>query len=83
MREKRQQSTNLLPFQRRALSTLAQQTDVLVVNCDKNLGPAIIDTSTYINRAFSNHLLCTDTYKEMTQDEATSHMQGVVAQIQI
>ena len=81
MRKKHKRSTNLLPFQRRALSALAIRTDVLVVNCDKNLGPALIDTSTYIDRAHSDHLDSKDTYKELTEDEATHHLQVVSNQI--
>jgi len=55
LKKKRPRPRNLLPFQLRALYTLALRTNVVVVNCDKNLGPAIIDTSTYINRTFKDH----------------------------
>ena len=82
MKVKRPKTTNLLPFQTRALSTLAERTDVLVVSCDKNLGPALINTTTYISRAFEDHLDCKATYKELTEEEAHSHMRKVAAKIQ-
>jgi len=55
-RKKRREENNLLPFQKLALKSLALCTDILVVNCDKNLGPAIIETATYVRRAFTEHL---------------------------
>jgi len=56
LRKRTPKSTNLLPFQTRALRSLAIHTDVLVVNYDKNLGPTLINTPTYIERAFTDHL---------------------------
>jgi len=55
-RKKRREENNLLPFQKLALQSLTLRTDILVVNCDKNLGPAIIEISVYARRAFSEHL---------------------------
>ena len=83
MRIKRPRTTNLLPFQMRALSNLALRTDVLVVNCDKNLGPALINTSTYVERAFKDHLDCPATYIQMKEEEATSHMRTVAHKIKL
>ena len=83
MRIKRPKTTNLLPFQVRALANLALRTDVLVVNCDKNLGPALINTSTYVARAFADHLDCPATYKQMTEEEATTHMSKVAHKIKL
>ena len=83
LRVKRAKSTNILPFQNRALSALALRTDVLVVNCDKNLGPALINTSTYVERAFKDHLSKPEVYKQYTEDEATTHMEGVAKQVKM
>ena len=77
MRQPYRRTTNLLPIQQRAIAALVKRTDVLIVNCDKNLGPAVIDTTTYVSRAYSDHLANTDTYEELTQDEATNHTKGV------
>ena len=83
LRVKRTKTTNLLPFQTRALSTLALRTDILVTNCDKNLGHALINTSTYVNRTFEDHLDNEKVYKRLTDDEATTHMDGVATQVRI
>ena len=45
---RRHGKSNLLPHQRRALSHLMQQKDFLIAPCDKNLGPAIIETDDYL-----------------------------------
>ena len=81
LKVRRPKTTNLLPFQTRALSTLARRTDILVVNCDKNLGPAVINTSTYVNRAFTDHLNNDKVYKELDEDEATRHMKSVAIKL--
>ena len=83
MKTKRPKTTNLLPFQTRALANLAQRTDVLVVSCDKNLGPALINTTTYVDRAFEDHLACPITYKEFTEEEADAHMRKVAQEINL
>jgi len=62
--------TNLLPHQHRALSALQNQQELLIVPCDKNLGPAIIETEEYIRLAFRDHLNCTTTYKRLSVAEA-------------
>lgn len=43
---------------------------LLVVQCDKNIGPAIIEKERYITLAFSNNLSNEDTYKHLTEDDA-------------
>ena len=63
---KRRRTQNLLPHQRFLLSELRNREDLLVVKCDKNLGPAVIEKSKYINLAFTNHLSDSTTYKELT-----------------
>ena len=83
LRVKRAKSYNLLPFQSRALSALAMRHDILVVNCDKNLGPALINTSTYVNRAFDDHLSNAQVYKQYTEDEATDHMEKVATEVRL
>jgi len=65
--KQRRQESNLLPFQKLALKSLALRTDVLIVNCGKNLGLAVIETAVYVHRAFSEHLE-TPAYKELTEE---------------
>jgi hypothetical protein len=51
-------AVNLLRHQKRGLHQLRNQTDFLVAQCDKNLGPAIIERLEYIMMAFRDHLNC-------------------------
>ena len=61
--------TNLLPHQHRALRTLQQQQTFLIVPCDKNLEPAIIERHDYLKIAMRDHLSDTTTYKSLTTSE--------------
>ena len=61
--------TNLLPHQHRALQTLQQQQMFLIVPCDKNLGPTIIERHDYLKIAMRDHLSDTTTYKSLTTSE--------------
>jgi hypothetical protein len=71
MRRKRGRS-NLLPHHRSGLRTLQASTDTIIVQCDKNLGPACIDIPSYINFAFRDHLNDNSTYKYLSRWEALS-----------
>jgi len=79
-RKKRRKENNLLPFQKLVLQSLTLRTDILVVNYDKNLGPAIIETSVCTRRAFLEHL-DTAAYRELTEEQATTHMVKVARAI--
>ena len=65
--------SNLLPHQRQALRYLRNQKDFLVIQCDKNLGPAIIETDEYIKMAFRDHLSDATTYQRLSPAEAKVH----------
>ena len=65
----RKRKTNLLPHQQCALSTLQQQDTFLIVPCDKNLGPAIIERHDYLKIAMKDHLNDTTTYKLLNPSE--------------
>jgi hypothetical protein len=69
--KKRRGRSNLLPFQRRALTFLQNSDDFLIVNCDKNLGPAIIEKTRYIKLAYRDHLT-NPTYQFLTKTEAST-----------
>lgn len=63
---RRQQSRpNLLPHQQRALKDLTSQNQLLVVPCDKNLGPSVIERSRYIQMALQEHLTDANTYRRL------------------
>ena len=61
---------NLLPHQRHALDYLRSQTSLLVVQCDKNLGPAVIEREEYIKLVIRDHLSDTTTYQRLSHHEA-------------
>ena len=65
----RKGKTNLLPHQGCVLSTLQQQDTFLIVPCDKNLGPAIIECHDYLKIAMRDHLNDTTTYKLLNPSE--------------
>jgi hypothetical protein len=67
----RKGKTNLLPHQHQALQYLRDQPDFLIVQCDKNLGPAIIEKEKYIELAFRDHFNDTETYRHLSPSEAT------------
>ena len=69
--------TNLLPHQQRALRLLQSQKDFLVVQCDKNLGPAIIERDEYIKIAIRDHLQDHQTYRRLNQDTANRERQKI------
>jgi hypothetical protein len=70
--------SNLLPHQRNALEYLQHQKELLVVQCDKNLGPAIIERDEYIKLVFKDHLSDTNTYRRLTEPQAQLHARRII-----
>ena len=70
--KKRHGVSNLLPSQRIALQLLQKSTSLIVVHCDKNIGPSIIEKDEYIRMAFRDHLQDHNTYQHLTPEEATT-----------
>jgi len=68
--------TNLTPQQRAALKHLRTNHEIIIKPTDKNLGPAIMDTKTYIHQVLKEHLL-TDTYKQLSSKEAKEKIYGL------
>ena len=66
---RRRGKPNLLQHQQRALDALQTQRKFLIAPCDKNLGPAVIETSDYISMAFRDHLSDRKTYKRLSEQE--------------
>ena len=60
---------NLLPFQRKILSTLREHPTWMVVNSDKNLGPCVVEISQYKQDAI-DHLSNESVYRIIDADEA-------------
>ena len=61
--------SNLMRHQRHALDQLRSQSQLLVVNCNKNLGPAVIEREEYIRMAFRDHFSDRRTYEFIPPDQ--------------
>ena len=76
--KKRRSIPNLLPHQSHALLTLQNMRDkLLIVHCDKNLGPAVIDRKRYINLCFNDHLNSITTYEQLSQTAAGDYAKDI------
>ena len=73
----RKGKTNLLPHQHRALRMLQQQQTFLIIPCDKNLGPAIIEHHDYLKIAMRDHLSDTTTYKSLSTSEIDRYLSEI------
>ena len=73
----RKGKTNLLPHQQRALRILQQQQTFLIVPCDMNLGPAIIERHDYLKIAIRDYLSNTTTYKSLTTSEIDRYLSDI------
>jgi hypothetical protein len=60
---------NLLDSQRQSLKWLMDNPELVVFATDKNLGPAITERKTYVERAFIDHLLDKSTYQQLSELE--------------
>jgi hypothetical protein len=60
---------NLTTLQLNTLRALRQNKGLIIKPTDKNLGPAVMETSQYIKQVLQEHLLSKD-YQELTQQEA-------------
>jgi mRNA-degrading endonuclease RelE of RelBE toxin-antitoxin system len=67
---------NLTPQQRAALKHLRTNHEIIIKPTNKNLGPAIMDTKTYIHQVLKEHLL-TDTYKQLSSKEAKEKNESI------
>jgi hypothetical protein len=66
---RRRGKNNLRHHQRETLQWLRSQDDFVVVNCDKNLGPALMGKNKFF-RLVLHHLTTTGVYKRITFREA-------------
>ena len=80
-RKRTRLTNNLLRHQTHLLHQLKQRPDLMVVSCDKNLGPARIERKRYIHRAYDDHLYDRKTYREYTLDQASRHMEATMEHI--
>jgi hypothetical protein len=67
--------TNLTKLQIKCLKTFVSDRRFMICLSDKNLGPVIMERSTYFKHCLADHLLCKDTYVQLTEEEATKQVQ--------
>jgi hypothetical protein len=67
---------NLTPTQDKTLWLLQNNKNFTIKPTDKNLGPAIMDTNTYITQVLKEHLL-TASYRRLTAKEAKDTMDDI------
>ena len=65
--------SNLTPIQARVLQQLKNNSRIVIKPSDKNLGPTVLDTTSYIHQVFEEHLLTSD-YRQLTKIEAQKMM---------
>ena len=65
---------NISYEQHKMLQQLKNNPDFIILNTDKNLGPAIMNHQDYITQTHNEHLL-TDSYQHFMTEEAISHLQ--------
>jgi hypothetical protein len=68
--------SNLTIPQQTTLKLLKNDKTLTIKPSDKNLGPAIMDTSTYVSMALTEHLLTPD-YLQISQLEAKHRMENL------
>ena len=64
-------ATNLSKIQLNLLEKLRNDKNFIVLQTDKNLGPAIMERKNYINLVLEQHLLDQDTYEELQEKDGT------------
>jgi hypothetical protein len=79
-KHKHKKLTNLTPFQVKTLKELKnnKDKDITIKPTDKNLGPAVLDTSHYINQVLKEHLL-TPAYRQLSYLEVRTSTDNIKA----
>jgi hypothetical protein len=62
--------SNLSKRQEKLLESLRKAKQFIITPTDKNLGPAILELSQYMERCFQDHLLNKSTYRRLTDPES-------------
>ena len=74
-------STSLLPSQEKALTWLTEHPEIMVLNTDKNLGPAIIERHRYLDLTWRDHLSDKNTYRQLTLTDANRRITSIMNDI--
>ena len=70
-------ATNLSRIQENAMKKLRDNEEFIIVNTDKNLGPAVMLRRNYIESILNEHLLDKQTYRRVTAEEALSALETI------
>jgi hypothetical protein len=76
LKHKHKKLMNLTPFQIKTLTELKKDKGITIKPTDKNLGPAVLDTSQYISQVLKEHLL-TPAYKQLSQLEVIRTIENI------
>ena len=79
--QKRQHNLSRIP--RNLLRTLPDNTDFIFPPADKNLGPCVLERSTYKVRCYTDHLSDTSTYRRLTQASALQKLHAATYQFHL
>ena len=72
---------NLSRVQHQTLHSLKNDSKIVILLADKNLGPVIMERETYIKRVLSNHLLDKNTYEQLTDNMAKHKLNELQEQL--
>ena len=70
LRKNQKKASNLTHIQKSHISLLRSNRDFVILNADKNLGPAIMEREAYIKRVLGEHLLDKNTYENISNERA-------------
>jgi hypothetical protein len=80
LKHKKTNLRNLTRPQSLTLRRLKENKSFVIKPTDKNLGPAIMDTETYVKQVLTEHLLTKD-YKKLTKESARIQLDNIKAQL--
>ena len=73
--------TNLSTVQQNILKTLRTNSTWIILMCDKNLGPAIMERDEYILNVLKEHLMNGVTYRQLSSEEAKNRLEKLKEEI--
>ena len=79
----RPRATNLSKHQFNILNHLRSNKELIIIQCDKNLGPGVMQRETYIREVLRQHLQDgKGTYRQISKDSASEIMRKVKREMQ-
>ena len=75
-KNKKLKLSNLTPLQTGILRQLKENKNIIIKPSDKNLGPTVMDTTSYVKQVLEEHLLSKD-YKQLTKEEVQNSMENL------